>query len=159
AKLFQAFSQADSSTTRKYGGTGLGLAICRNLVQLMEGEIGVESEPGKGSTFWFTVTVRRSDKPRKRYTTLQAADFRGLRALVVDDAERAREAFSEMVRSMGAEVAAVDSGLKALRVLEEAARDGRPFNLVLLDWRMPEMDGVEVARRIRRHARLLPTPH
>jgi two-component system sensor histidine kinase/response regulator len=159
AKLFQAFSQADTSTTRKYGGTGLGLAICRNLVQLMGGEIGVESEPEKGSTFWFTVEVRQSEKPRKRHAALQAANFRDLRTLVVDDTENAREVFAEMVRSLGAEAVAVDSGVKALRAIEEAAAVERPFGLVLLDWRMPEMDGIEVARRIRGHARLIPKPH
>ena len=159
AKLFQAFSQADTSTTRKYGGTGLGLAICRNLVQLMGGEIGVESEPGKGSVFWFTVEVRASPKPRKRHAALQAANFRDLRTLVVDDTENAREVFAEMLRSLGAEAVVVDSGAKALRALEEAAAVDRPFGLVLLDWRMPEMDGIEVVRRIRGQARLSPKPH
>jgi signal transduction histidine kinase/DNA-binding response OmpR family regulator/HPt (histidine-containing phosphotransfer) domain-containing protein len=158
-RLFQAFSQADTSTTRKYGGTGLGLAICRNLVHLMGGEIGVESEAGKGSIFWFTLEVRQSDKPRKNHPALHAADFRGLRTLVVDDTEHAREVFAEMVRSLGAEAVAVDSGVQALRALEEAAVADRPFGLVLLDWRMPGIDGIEVARRIRGHARLIPKPH
>jgi signal transduction histidine kinase/CheY-like chemotaxis protein/HPt (histidine-containing phosphotransfer) domain-containing protein len=158
-KLFQAFSQADTSTTRKYGGTGLGLAICRNLVHLMGGEIGVESEAGKGSVFWFTLEVRQSDKPRKKHPALHAADFRSLRTLVVDDTEHAREVFAEMVRSLGAEALAVDSGAQALRALEDAAVADRPFGLVLLDWRMPGIDGIEVARRIRGHERLIPKPH
>jgi signal transduction histidine kinase/CheY-like chemotaxis protein len=159
ARLFQAFSQADTSTTRKYGGTGLGLAICRNLVHLMGGEIGVESKAGKGSIFWFTLEVRPSNKPRKKYAALQAADFRGLRTLVVDDTEHAREVFAEMVRSLGAEAVAVESGVQALRALEEAAAADQPFGLVLLDWRMPGIDGIEVARRIRGHAQLIPKPH
>ena len=144
-RLFQSFQQADTSTTRRYGGTGLGLAICKSLAELMGGEVGVRSQLGKGSTFWFTVPLQRGAPAR---ALLPAPDLRGLRVLVVDDNTHAAIVLAEMLQSMSFEVAQVHSGAEALVALQQAAAQAQPFDLVVLDWQMPGMDGLELGRRI-----------
>ena len=146
-RLFQPFSQADSSTTRKYGGTGLGLAISKHLVELMGGRIWVESELGRSSTFHFEVSlgVQRDAQPRRMFT---ADELLGIRVLVVDDNASAREILSSMARSFGVEVDVAQSGRAALGMLVEAERKALPYDLVLMDWRMPGMDGVETVRQM-----------
>ena len=147
SRLFQSFSQADSSTTRKFGGTGLGLAISKNLAGLMGGEVGVTSVPGSGSTFWFTVRLGISALPRR--VLLPNPDLRGRRALVVDDNIHARAVLRGMLEAMTFRVHDVASGGEALRALQSAGANGEPFDVVYLDWRMPEMDGMETALHIR----------
>ena len=144
-RLFQSFQQADTSTTRRYGGTGLGLAISKSLAELMGGEVGVRSTLGAGSTFWFSVPLQRGAPAR---SLLPAPDLRGLRVLVVDDNAHAASVFAEMLQSMSFAVAQAQSGAEALATLQQAAASGRPFDLVVLDWQMPGMDGLELARRI-----------
>ncbi len=146
SRLFQSFSQADSSTTRRFGGTGLGLAISKNLAGLMGGEVGVTSVPGSGSTFWFTVRLGISALPRR--VLLPKADLRGRKALVVDDNIHARAVLRGMLEGMTFKVNDVASGAEALRALQSADANGEPFDVVYLDWRMPEMDGMETARYI-----------
>ena len=149
-KLFQPFTQADTSTSRRFGGTGLGLAISHSLVSLMGGEIGVASEEGKGSTFWFTVEAELSaDKETPKKTS--APDLRNLRILIVDDNPSAREIFKEMIEASGLEATTVAGGKDALAELTRAAAstDEQSYDAVLLDWQMPGMDGIETARRIR----------
>jgi len=163
ARLFQAFEQADTSTTRKYGGTGLGLAISRRLAELMGGRIGVESSPGHGSTFWIEVPLGRArgtdSRPARRIET------RGLSVLVVDDLPEAIEAGVGILETLGLAVAAVSSGAAALVAVSEAEAAGTPFDLALIDLRMPGMDGLEVGRRLaamplaRQPARLLVTAY
>ena len=143
-RLFQSFQQADSSTTRRFGGSGLGLAICKRLAELMGGEVGVTSEPGQGSTFWFTVRLGKSATVHHR--PVLRADLRGKRVLVVDDNENARIVFKDMLEAMGFDVALADSGRSALELIDASA--DRPFDVILLDWQMPGMDGLELARRI-----------
>ena len=145
--LFESFQQADISTTRKFGGTGLGLAISKKLVELMGGEIGVESEPGKGSSFWFTVKVGKTTS-RKRLL-LPDPDLRGRRMLVVDDNEYARTIISDMMLSMSFKVEQASSGQAAIEAVRAAAQESAPFEVVFMDWQMPEIDGIETARRIR----------
>ena len=152
-KLFQSFSQADTSTTRKYGGTGLGLAISKKLVQMMGGDIRVESEPGKGSAFIFTAVFGRARDMEKEVGTIAPADLDKLKVLVVDDVASAREMLQTTLESFSFRVTCVDSGQAALDALETAPADD-PFRLVLMDWKMPGMDGIEATRRIKDHPTL-----
>ncbi|MBC2695897.1 MAG: response regulator [Desulfobacteraceae bacterium] len=152
-RLFQSFSQADVSTTRKFGGTGLGLAISKYLVQQMEGRIRVESEPGKGSSFIFNVVFGRADRIEEKAAAGFPIDLDQLKVLVVDDITSAREIFAATLSSFSFRVTCVDSGKAALEALEKAPADD-PYRLVLMDNVMPGMNGIEAARRIKKSPRL-----
>ena len=156
ARLFQPFTQADSSTTRKYGGTGLGLTICKRLVEMMDGDIGVESRAGLGSTFLFTARFGLGAEGPSLHAA--ASHVPGLRILVVDDNETAREIFLAMLTSLRFEAQTAAGGVAAVAELERAQDAGRPYGLVLMDWKMPQVDGVETVRRIQADARLTATP-
>lgn len=149
AGLFRPFTQADNSTTRKYGGTGLGLVISKQLVALMGGQISVESVPGRGSTFTFTAAFGVQPDEAAAVSGIPS-DLRNMKALVVDDSLSAREILADMLTSLSLQVTAVASGEAALTELERAAQAGERFyDLILLDWKMPGMDGIETARRIK----------
>ena len=145
--LFQRFSQADASTTREFGGTGLGLAISRKLGELMGGEVGVESELGKGSTFWFTARLGKSVGQQRKL--LLSGDLQGKRVLVVDDNENACQVLGDMLGSMSFKVDQVESGMAAIGAVDQAEAQGVPYEIVFLDWQMPGMDGNETAKRLR----------
>ncbi|MBZ5741343.1 hybrid sensor histidine kinase/response regulator [Nocardioides mangrovi] len=147
ARLFDPFSQADSSTTRRYGGTGLGLAICRQLVDAMGGAIGVESELGRGSTFWFSVPLGIVAAPAVESTS-SAGALTGRRALVVDDNATNRMILEGQLSAWGMTVHAVESGPAALAALGEAVAAGTPYDVGLLDLCMPDMNGLDLARLI-----------
>ncbi|UCD77922.1 MAG: response regulator, partial [Desulfobacterales bacterium] len=156
SKLFQSFSQADTSTTRKFGGTGLGLAISKKLVGMMGGEIWVESEYGRGTTFHFTADFGvGKEKARKHFAV--ATDLRGMRVLVVDDNVTSRVILKELLESLSFEVELAASGEEGITEIENADRD-KPFELVIMDWKMPRMDGIEAATRIKRHPSLKKIP-
>jgi two-component system sensor histidine kinase/response regulator len=146
-KLFKSFQQADSSTSRKYGGTGLGLAIAKQLAELMNGEVGVESEVGKGSTFWFTARLGKSNTESKKL--MPSPDLRGRKALVVDDNEIARHVLDDLLVNMTFNVSQAASGESALKLMQEAEAAFEPFEIVFLDWKMPGMNGIETASAIR----------
>ncbi len=145
-RMFDAFTQADASTTRRYGGTGLGLAICRQLSTLMGGEIGVESNRGEGSRFWFTIELPLDqDQPAD-----EAPDrLRGLHALVVDDNPMGRRIFHHMLRELEMTVVSAENGEAALEALRKGIDEKRPFDVALLDYHMPEMDGESLVTKIR----------
>lgn len=140
ARLFQTFSQADSATTRNFGGTGLGLAISKRLVELMHGEVGVESTPGKGSLFWFTALLQQSTAEQIQNN---ANILNGLRALVVDDLPITQAVHSQLLRRMGMRPVAVQSGKEALNAISASCENGDLYSVVLMDLKMPEMDGLE----------------
>jgi signal transduction histidine kinase/CheY-like chemotaxis protein/HPt (histidine-containing phosphotransfer) domain-containing protein len=147
ARLFSPFTQADRSTTRRYGGTGLGLAICRRLVELMGGEIGLLSQPGKGSTFWFTARFTGStaaERPEHR-----AGSLAGFRALVVDDHRTSRDDLERQLRRWGLEAVAAPDGIRALQLLRDAASRKLPFHVALIDMHMPGIGGMELGRSIK----------
>lgn len=155
-KLFQAFTQADSSITRKYGGTGLGLSISKSLIGLMGGKISVESEEGKGSTFCFTVWLGRSFRERQK-RQLIPTQLNGLRALVVDDNQSAREILTGMLAKFPFEINSAASGTEAVAAVKTA--DGSdPFKLILMDLNMPVMDGIEATHIIKKQADLKNIP-
>ena len=148
--LFELFTQADSSTTRKYGGSGLGLAICKHLVEMMGGKIGVESKPEKGSTFWFTAKLdkqqgfQRTPSKDRIFNSLQR-----LRVMVVDDNETNREVLREQLESWGCVVQTTTDGESALETLEPVKENAKEFDIAILDMHMPGMDGVELAKKIK----------
>ena len=155
ARLFQSFSQVDGSTTRKYGGTGLGLAITKQLVEMMGGGIDVESMPGEGSVFSFTVWLIRSDRPRplRRHPALKKA-----RVLIVDDHETCRTLLERQVAAWGMTPTPAGGGSEALDQLRRAAGAGQPFDLAIIDYTMPDMDGAALVRAVKAEAGIASVP-
>ena len=157
AKLFQSFQQADASTTRQYGGTGLGLVICKQLVELMNGEIGVESEPGHGSTFWFTVQLDLATRALPQVNPGRAAvctqQLTGTRILLAEDNAFNQQIAIELLEDAGAIVCLANNGKEALDLLRQAS-----FDCVLMDVQMPVLDGMEATRQIRLDSQLAALP-
>jgi signal transduction histidine kinase/CheY-like chemotaxis protein len=148
AKLFQPFTQADTSTTRKFGGTGLGLTISKRLVEMMDGEIGVDSKPGQGSVFKFTAVFgMASQKLAKK--RLLAAELKDLKVMVVDDSTTSQNIFREILESFSFDVTVVDSGEKALTEIRNSAERQTGYDLVIMDWKMSGMDGIETSRQLK----------
>ena len=145
-RLFDSFFQADTSTTRRFGGSGLGLTISKQLAELMGGEIGVESEVDRGSRFWFTVRVGRASQDEELPAT-QESPFPGLKALVVDDSVTTRRVIKTYMSDWGVEVVTAEDGPRALRYLQRAQAEGRPFAIAVVDLQMPKMSGLELAMR------------
>lgn len=146
--LFQSFSQADVSNTRKYGGSGLGLAISKQLVELMGGEIDFESEPGKGSRFWFTAVFEKQPKPEDQILAMPA-DLQNLHILVVDDNSTNRMVLTKLVSGFGCRVESADSGEAGIEILQHASTAQDPIQVLLLDMQMPDQDGHQTALKIK----------
>jgi signal transduction histidine kinase/DNA-binding response OmpR family regulator len=155
-RLFQAFEQADTSTTREHGGTGLGLAISKRLAQLMGGDVGVTSEVSKGSTFWFTAYLGKGDAISRR---LSLPDLRGRRVLIVDDNAQAREVLSNMLTTMSFVAHEAPSGKEGIEMVRQASDRGEPYDIAFIDWQMPGLDGIETGNRIRALPGLAAQPH
>jgi two-component system sensor histidine kinase/response regulator len=155
-RLFQAFEQADASTTRQHGGTGLGLAISKRLAQLMGGDVGVESDEGKGSTFWFTARLGNGAATRRQAVS---PDLRGRRVLIIDDNPQARAVLSSMLIGMTFEADEAGSGLEGIEMVRLAAESNKAYEIVYVDWQMPGIDGFETGKRIRALPNLRIRPH
>jgi chemotaxis family two-component system sensor kinase Cph1 len=153
-RLFNAFSQASSATTRRYGGTGLGLIISERLVELMGGRIEVESEQGRGSTFWFTVEFEKAEGARQVALSARRTRIRGLRAIIVDDNATNRKILHQQLASWGMHVGSAEGGLHALEELRSAVERGEPYHVAVLDLQMPGMDGLELAQQIKTDPKL-----
>lgn len=156
ARLFEKFTQADSSVTRRYGGTGLGLAICKQLVELMSGSIGIDAPVGEGSTFWFEIELENAPEDFAHSEKL-GRSLEDVKVLIVDDLKMNREILRKQVAGCGVRTTCVEDGFAALRELERAANAGAPFDLVLLDQMMPGIAGEDVAATMRADPRLAPT--
>jgi signal transduction histidine kinase/CheY-like chemotaxis protein len=156
-RLFRAFEQADASTTREYGGTGLGLVIAKRLAELMGGEVGVESKAGEGSTFWFTARLGKSSTEAPRH--VPAPDLRGRRVLIIDDNSQARAVLSDMLTSMTFVAHEAPSGPEGIEMVRRAAEAGEPYEIVFVDWQMPQLDGIETGKRIRALSGTAAQPH
>jgi len=155
-KLFQAFSQADTSTTRKYGGTGLGLTISKRLVEMMGGEIWVDSEPGQGTTFSFAANFGLGKQAIKKRLE-PSPDLRGLKVLVVDDNATSRKILQDTLEAFSFDVTLAASGTAGLEEIQQADQQ-RPFDLVVMDWKMPGLDGLEASDHIKNRQTLTKTP-
>jgi PAS domain S-box-containing protein len=153
--LFQPFTQVDASTTRKYGGTGLGLAICKKLAEMMGGEIGVESQVGQGSTFWFTVQLEQQALTASEPTV--RTDLAGLRALIIDDTRTYRQIFRQQLTLWDITADEAEDGPQALEMMSRAVAQGRPYDFAILDFMLPSMDGMELASLLKAAPKLAAT--
>ncbi len=156
-RMFEKFEQADGSNTRRFGGTGLGLAICKNLVGLMGGEIGAESDFGKGSKFWFKITTPVDDRI-KGMPAVNASTFDGARVLAVDDNAVNRRVIAELAEGWGLNSTIVDGGGAALAALEDSVRKGERFHVILMDFQMPDQDGATLTAQIQKDPRFAQIP-
>ena len=153
--LFQSFSQVDSSITRKYGGTGLGLAISKYLSEMMDGEIGVESIPGKGSNFWFTAGFKKQSGERP--PTIKIEDIKGTKILIVDDNKTNRFVLSQQLRLFECDCVEAEKGTIALKILNEAVKKNNPFKIAIIDLQMPELDGIMLGKLIKKNQKIKET--